>query len=144
MFSCTQCDYTTPLKSNLKQHTKRHSNIPSTSNLPPKIASREPVPNIIDPPANDHLLEQLENQEIQTALEQNSQVSFGITQMMSADTTLPDEIQQFFRNEQPWGTDRNLRQIFVQNFPGIRDSETLKPTKQNLPQIPKSYQFPTH
>ena len=30
----------------------------------------------------------------------------------------------FFRDEQPWGTDRNLQQVYVQNFDRIRDSET--------------------
>ena len=125
LFSCAQCDYTTPLKSNLNRHTKRHSKTHLTSNLPPKIARREPIPNIIDPPANDHLLEQLENQEIQSMFEQNTQRGFGITQMTAADTALPDEIQQFFRDERPWGTDRNLRQVYVKNFPRIRDSETL-------------------
>ena len=69
MFSCTECDYTTPLKSNLKRHTKRHT--PLTPNLPPKISRHDPFPNIINPPANDHLLEQLENKKIQTALEQD-------------------------------------------------------------------------
>ena len=125
MFSCIECDYTTPLKSNLNRHTKRHSKTHLTSNLPPKIARHDPFPNIIEPPVNDHLLEQLENHEIQTTLEQNSQVGLGITQMTAADTTLPDEVQQFFRDERPWGTDRNLRQVYIQNFPGIRDSETL-------------------
>ena len=90
VFSCTQCDYVTSRKHNLKCHTtKRHSNTHLTSNLPPKIACHDPFPNIIDPPANDHLLEQLENHEIQTTLEQNTQVGFGITQMTAADTTLP-------------------------------------------------------
>ena len=92
---------------------------------PLKIARHDPFPNIIDPPANDHLLEQIENEEIQTMFDQNSQVGFGITQMTAADTPLPDEIQQFFRDERPWGTDRNLRQVCIQNFPRIRDSETL-------------------
>ena len=109
LFSCAQCDYTSPLRSNLNQHTKRHSKTPLTSNLPPKISRREPIPNIIDPPVNDHLLEQLENQEIQTMFEQNTQRGFGITQVTSADATLPDEMQRFFRDERPWGTDRNLR-----------------------------------
>ena len=45
--------------------------------------------------------------------------------MMSTDETIPHEIQQFFRDEQPWGTDQNLRQIYVQNLPRIPDSETL-------------------
>ena len=123
LFSCIECDYTTPLKSNLQRHAKRHTHL--TPNLPPKIAHLEPIPNIIDPPANDHLLEQIENQEIETMFEQNTQVGFGITQMTSADENIPQEIQQFFTDERPWGTDRNLRQIYVQNFPRIRDSETL-------------------
>ena len=101
VFSCSECDYTTPRKSNLKSHTKRHTITPLTANLPPKTARHEPVPNIIDPPANDNLLQDIENQEIQTAFEQNSQVSFGITQMTSTDATLPYEIQHFFRDEQP-------------------------------------------
>ena len=126
VFSCAQCDYVTSRKHNLKCHTtKRHSNTHLTPNLPPKIARREPIPNIIDPPANDHLLEQLENQEIQTSLEQITQRGFGITQMTSTDENIPHEIQQFFRHERPWGTDRNLRQVYVKNFPRIRDSETL-------------------
>ena len=93
MFSCTQCDYTTPVKSNLKHHTKRHNDTPLTPNLPPKIARHEPFPNIIEPPANDHLLEQLlEHEEILSMLEQNNQVGFGVTQMSSTDAALPDEI----------------------------------------------------
>ena len=40
---------------------------------------------------------------------QNTQVGFGITQMTSADENTPQEIQQFFRDERPWGTDRNLQ-----------------------------------
>ena len=123
LFSCIECDYTTPRKSNLKRHAKRHT--PLTPNLPPKIAHHDPFPNIIEPPVNDHLLEQLENQEIESMFEQNTQRGFGITQMTAADTTLPDEIQQFFRDERPWGTDRNLRQVYVKNFPRICDSETL-------------------
>ena len=123
MFSCIECDYTTPRKSNLKRHAKRHT--PLTPNLPPKIARHDPFPNIIEPPVNDHLLEQLENQEIESMFEQNTQRGFGITQMTSTDENIPHEIQQFFRDERPWGTDRNLRQVYVKNFPRIRDSETL-------------------
>ena len=93
MFSCTECDYTTPLKSNLKHHTKRHT--PLTPNFPPKIAHHDPFPNIIDPPADDNLLQDIENQEIQTTFEQNSKIGFGITQMTSTDATLPYEIQHF-------------------------------------------------
>ena len=95
MFSCTQCDYTTLLKSNLKCHTKRHSNTPLTPNLPPKIAHRKPIPNIIEPPGNDHLFEQLEHEEIQSMLEQNTQVGFGVTPISSTDENIPHEILHF-------------------------------------------------
>ena len=57
--------------------------------------------------------------------EQNTQRGFGITQMTAAAENIPHEIQQFFRDGRPWGTDRNLRQVYVKNFPRIRDSETL-------------------
>ena len=46
--------------------------------------------------------------------------------MTSTDENIPHEIRQFFSDEQPWGTDRNLRQVYVQNFSRIRDSEALK------------------
>ena len=45
--------------------------------------------------------------------------------MSSTDATLADEVRHFFRDEQPWGPDRNVRQVYVQNFSRIRDSETL-------------------
>ena len=45
--------------------------------------------------------------------------------MTPAHETIRHEIQQFFRDERSWGTDRNLRQVYVQNFQRIRDSETL-------------------
>ena len=92
-FSCSQCDYFTSRKHDLKRQAKRHA--PLTPNLPPKIARHDPFPNIIEPPANDHLLEQLENHDVQTTLEQNSQVGFGITQMTSTDENIPHEIQRF-------------------------------------------------
>ena len=100
-FSCTQCDYTTLQRSNLIHHTKRHSHSKTSvaSSHPPKVARREPIPNIIEPPTDDHLLEQLEHEEIQSMLEQNSQRGFGVTQMTSTDTILPDEVRQFFRDE---------------------------------------------
>ena len=80
----------------MKRHTKRHAKTPLTSNLPPKVACREPVPDIIEPPANDYLLEQLEHEEIQSMLEQNTQRGFGVTQMTSTDAILPDEFVNFF------------------------------------------------
>ena len=45
--------------------------------------------------------------------------------MTSADETIPHEIQHYLTDERLWGTDRNLQQVYVQNFPRIRDSETL-------------------
>ena len=125
MFSCTQCDYFTSRKYDLKRHAKRHSNVPSTANLPPKIARREPFPNIIEPPANDNLLQDIENHEIQTLLDQNSQVGFGITQMTSPDENIPHEIQHFFRDEQPWGDDNELRDVYFRNFNLIRDIDQV-------------------
>ena len=126
IFSCTQCDYTTLQKSNLKCHTKRHSKTPLTSNLPPKIACREPILNITEPTENDQFLRDIEEQELRDML--SSQVGFGVTQIAPADENIPHEIYQFFRDEQPWGTDRNLRQVYVQNFHCIHDSETPQPS----------------
>ena len=54
----------------------------------------------------------------------SSQFSYGVTQLTPADENIPQELRQFFRDEQPWGTDRNLRQVYVRNFHRIRDSET--------------------
>ena len=93
---------------------KRHTNKPLTPNLPPKVPRRET--NIINKPANDHLLE---HEEIQSMLDQNIQRGFGM-----APTDVPDEVRQFFQGEQPWNTDQNLRQVYVQNFHRIRDTET--------------------
>ena len=108
-FSCTECDYFTSRKHDLKHHMrKRHNNVAPDHNIPHKIARREPIPNIIDPLDNNHLLEQLEHEEIQTMLERNSQVGFGIMQITPTDESIPHEILQFFRDEQPWGTDQNL------------------------------------
>ena len=105
MCACAKCDYTTLQKSNLNHHMKRHTNTPLTPNLPPKVARRDPIPNIIDPPANDQPLEQLEQQEIKSMFDQNTQRGFGVTQMTPVDAILPDEVWQFFQDEQPWGTD---------------------------------------
>ena len=102
---------------------KRHNDIPAAQILPPEIARHEPSPNIIDPTENDQLLQHIEHQELSDIL--STQVGFGITQITPADENIPHEIHQFFRDEQPWGTDQNLRQIYVQNFPRFRDSETL-------------------
>ena len=98
----------------MNRHMKRHAITPLTSNLPPKVARREP--KIINLPTNDHFLEQ---QEIQSMFDQNSQRGLGVTP-----TDVPEEGCQFFQEEQPWGTDQNLRQVYVQSFHRIRDSET--------------------
>ena len=39
-------------------------------------------------------------------------------------TDVPDEIRQCFQEEQPWGTDQNLRQVYVRNLHRMHDSET--------------------
>ena len=54
----------------------------------------------------------------------SSQVGFGVTQITPANENIPQELRDFFRDEQPWGTDRNLRQVYARNFHRIRDSET--------------------
>ena len=106
-----ECDYSSSRQDNLNKHIKkRHTDTPSVHNLPPKIARHEPIPNIINPPINDNLLQDIEHQELSDMI--NSQVGFGVTQMSSTDENIPYEIRQFFRDEQPWGTDRNLRQVY--------------------------------
>ena len=124
-FSCTECDYFTSRKHDLKRHIrKRHNDIPTSQILPPKIARHEPIPNIIDPTENGQFLQDIKQQEIQAILERNSQVGFGITQITPSDESIPQELRDFFPDEQPWGTDRNLRQVYAQNFGRICDSET--------------------
>ena len=54
----------------------------------------------------------------------SSQFGCGVTQIIPADENIPQELRQFFRDEQPWGTDLNLRHVYVRNFHRIRDSET--------------------
>ena len=63
-FSCTECDYTTPRKSNFNRHMKRHNDIPTAHNIPPKTARHEPIPNIIDPTENDQFLQDIQQQEL--------------------------------------------------------------------------------
>ena len=122
-FSCTECDYFTSRKHDLKRHMrKRHNDIPTAQILPPKIAHHEPIPNIIDPTVNEQFLQDIEHQEMQDMLERNTQVGFDI--MRTADENVLQELCDFFRDEWPWGTDRNLHQVYVQNSGRIRDSET--------------------
>ena len=46
----------------------------------------------------------------------SSQFGYEVTQTTPADENIPQELRQFFRDEQPWGTDRNLRQVYVVTF----------------------------
>ena len=106
-FSCAECNYATPRKSDLNRHImKRHSNAPTGLNPPYKVARCES--SIINPPPNDRLFDQ------------NTQRGFGLSP-----TDIPDEVHRFFQEEQPWGTDQNLRHVYVQNFHRIRDTETV-------------------
>ena len=102
-FSCTDCNYTTFRKSSLDRHLKRHTKTSFNPNSPPKVARREP-----DSSTNHHLLDQ-----------NTQQRGFELSP-----TDVPDEVRQFFHDEQPWGTDQTLRQIYVRNFHRIRDRET--------------------
>ena len=75
------------------------------------------MPNIIDPPTNDHLLTDIEQQEMNDML--STQAGFGVTQMAPADEGIPEEVCQFFQGERPWGMDRNLCELYVQHYPQI-------------------------
>ena len=85
---------------------KTHASTPITSNHPSKVACREP--HIIDSPPNNRFLNQ------------NTQRAFGLSP-----TDVPGEVHRFFQEEQPWGTDQNLRHVYIQNFHRIRDTQTL-------------------
>ena len=71
------------------------------------MACREP--HIVNPQANDQFSDQ-----------NTQQRGFGLSP-----TDAPNEVRQFFHDEQPWGTDQNLRQVYVRNFHRIRDTETI-------------------
>ena len=76
-------------------YEKENNDTPAAQIVPPKIARHGPIPNI-DPPANDHLLEQLEHEEIKSMLEQNTQVRFGVTQITPANKNTPKNDVIFF------------------------------------------------
>ena len=57
----------------------------------------------MEPTENDQFLRDIEHQEIKDML--SSQVGFGVMQISDADSDLPNELRQFFQDEQPWGTD---------------------------------------
>ena len=90
---------------------KRHSNTAPVCDIPPKIARREPYPNIVEPTENDQFLSDIEQQELTDMF--SSQFGYGVTQTTPADENIPQELRDFFRDEQPWGTDLNLRQVYV-------------------------------
>ena len=101
---------------------KRHNVTAPVYNVPPKIARLEPIPNIVDPTENEQFLQDIQQQEMQDMF--SSQFGHGLTQMTPADENIPQELRDLFRDEQPWGTDLNLRQVYIRNFHRIRDSET--------------------
>ena len=86
-FSCTQCDYFTCRKHDLNRHIKRHKDIVSDHNIPPKIAHHEPIPNIMKPAENEKFLSDIEQQEHTDIL--NTQAGLGLSQIPS---TLPPPI----------------------------------------------------
>ena len=100
---------------------KRHNNAVPTQIVLPKIARHEPIPNIIEPTENDEFLSDIQQQEPTDMF--SSQFGYRVTQMTPADDNIPLELRDFFRDELPWGTDLNLRQVYVRNFHPIRDSE---------------------
>ena len=69
----------TSRKYDLKQHTKRHNDIVSDHNIPPKIARHEPIPNIIEPTENEKFLSDIEQQEHTDIL--NTQAGLGWSQI---------------------------------------------------------------
>ena len=54
-------------------------------------------PHIVNRQANDQFSDQ-----------NTQQRGFGLSP-----TDVPDEVRQFFHDEQPWGTDQNLRKVYV-------------------------------
>ena len=117
-------DYSTSRQDNLYKHLrKRHNSTAPVHNTPPKIARHEPIPNIIDPPTNDHLLQDIEHQELSDM--SSSQVGFGVTRRHPADHNIPYEIRQFFRDEQPWEGDVQSRDVYFRNFNLIHDSDQV-------------------
>ena len=46
----------------------------------------------------------------------SSQGEFGVTKMTPSDSDLPDGVRESFQECQPWGTDRNLQQVYIKSF----------------------------
>ena len=123
-FSCTKCNYCTSRKHDLNHHMKRHNAAPAQI-LPPKIACREPIPNIIEPTENDRFLRDIEQQELTDLL--NTKTGLGLSQMPSTppvndNNHIHREFERFFQTEQPWEGDVQLRNVYFRNFNLIRDS----------------------
>ena len=76
---------------------KRHNDIPTAHNVPPKIARHEPIPNIIDPTENEQFLQDIQQQELTDMF--SSQFGHGLTQMIPANENIPQELRDFFRDE---------------------------------------------
>ena len=74
---------------------KRHDNTPAIPNLPLKVARHDHIPNVTDPPSNDHLVERLEQQEIKSMFNRNTRRGFGVMQTFPRGVTLPNEVLQF-------------------------------------------------
>ena len=119
---------------NLNKHIKKRPNTPLVHNVPPKIARREPIPNIIEPTENDQLLRDIEQQELTDML--NIQTGLGLSQMPSApppsspppvnnNDPRQQEFERFFQAEQPWEDDAELHDVYFRNFDLIRDSEQV-------------------
>ena len=111
-FPCAECNYSTSRHNDLQKHIrKRRNHTPSVHNILPKIARREPIPNIIEPTENDQLLRDIEQQELTDML--NTKAGLGLSQMASTtpSSSLPpvnnidprqQEFERFFQAEQPW------------------------------------------
>ena len=118
-----------------KNVKKRHNDTPTAQNLPPKIARREPIPNIIEPTGNDQFLIDIEQQELSNML--NNQTGLGLSQMphTSPPSSPPpvnnnndprqQEFERFFQTEQPWEDDNELRDVYFRNFELIRDIDQV-------------------
>ena len=103
-FPCNECDYSASPQHNLQKHQrKRHTDIPTAHNIPPKIACHEPIQTITEPTENDKFLSDIQQQELTDMF--SSQFGYGVTQITPVNENIPQELHQFFRDEQPWGTD---------------------------------------
>ena len=125
-FSCTEYDYSISRQDNLQKHLrKRHNSTPAAQNLPPKIARREPILNIIEPTENEQLMKDIEQQELSNML--NNQAGLGLSQIPPTpppsspspvnnnnnnddddDDPRQQEFERFFHTERPWGDDNAM------------------------------------